>query len=63
MNASEQVENNPISQWVTFRLGEETYGVNVMQVQEVLHYQVLYIDYHQNPLGQNSREKTEYHKV
>ena len=36
MNASEQVENNPISQWVTFRLGEETYGVNVMQVQEVL---------------------------
>ena len=36
MNASEQVENNPISQWVTFRLGDETYGVNVMQVQEVL---------------------------
>ncbi|BCX81601.1 purine-binding chemotaxis protein CheW [Methylomarinovum caldicuralii] len=23
-------------QWVTFRLGEETYGINVMQVQEVL---------------------------
>lgn len=36
MNTSKQAENNPITQWVTFRLGEETYGVNVMQVQEVL---------------------------
>lgn len=36
MSASEQAETNPITQWVTFRLGEETYGVNVMQVQEVL---------------------------
>jgi purine-binding chemotaxis protein CheW len=27
---------NPMSQWVTFSLGEETYGINVMQVQEVL---------------------------
>jgi len=36
MNQSEQVENNPITQWVTFRLENETYGVNVMQVQEVL---------------------------
>jgi purine-binding chemotaxis protein CheW len=36
MNTSEQAENNPITQWVTFRLGEEVYGVNVMQVQEVL---------------------------
>lgn len=26
----------PVNQWVTFRLGDETYGVNVMQVQEVL---------------------------
>ena len=25
-------------QWVTFRLQEETYGINVMQVQEVLRY-------------------------
>jgi purine-binding chemotaxis protein CheW len=25
-------------QWVTFRLGNETYGINVMQVQEVLRY-------------------------
>lgn len=29
-------ENDPVLQWVTFQLGEETYGVNVMQVQEVL---------------------------
>lgn len=28
--------NNAMTQWVTFRLGDETYGVNVMQVQEVL---------------------------
>ena len=36
MNQSTAVENDPITQWVTFRLGDETYGVNVMQVQEVL---------------------------
>ena len=36
MNTSEQAENNPVTQWVTFRLEDETYGVNVMQVQEVL---------------------------
>jgi len=29
-------QNDPIMQWVTFRLGEEKYGINVMQVQEVL---------------------------
>ena len=28
--------NDPILQWVTFQLDEETYGINVMQVQEVL---------------------------
>jgi purine-binding chemotaxis protein CheW len=28
--------SDPITQWVTFRLGEETFGINVMQVQEVL---------------------------
>lgn len=27
---------DPLLQWVTFRLDNETYGVNVMQVQEVL---------------------------
>ncbi|MFC3095025.1 chemotaxis protein CheW [Alteromonas sediminis] len=30
--------NDEILQWVTYRLGEETYGINVMQVQEVLRY-------------------------
>jgi len=29
-------ENDVIVQWVTFRLANETYGINVMQVQEVL---------------------------
>ncbi|MFQ5643415.1 MAG: chemotaxis protein CheW [Thiogranum sp.] len=29
-------ENDKIIQWVTFRLADETYGINVMQVQEVL---------------------------
>ncbi len=28
--------NDPIMQWVTFNLGDEKYGINVMQVQEVL---------------------------
>jgi len=27
---------SPTSQWVTFRLGDEEYGIDVMQVQEVL---------------------------
>lgn len=31
-----QVQDSQITQWVTFRLGEETFGINVMQVQEVL---------------------------
>jgi purine-binding chemotaxis protein CheW len=34
---AESVED-PILQWVTFRLDDETYGINVMQVQEVLRY-------------------------
>lgn len=29
---------DPVLQWVTFRLEGETYGINVMQVQEVLRY-------------------------
>jgi purine-binding chemotaxis protein CheW len=28
--------SDPVQQWVTFRLDQETYGVNVLQVQEVL---------------------------
>ena len=30
--------DDPLLQWVTFRLDGETYGVDVMQVQEVLRY-------------------------
>ncbi|MFT4994906.1 MAG: purine-binding chemotaxis protein CheW [Paraglaciecola sp.] len=31
-------KNDEVLQWVTYRLGEETFGINVMQVQEVLRY-------------------------
>ncbi len=34
--AKKNVGDDPILQWVTFRLSEETYGINVMQVKEVL---------------------------
>ncbi|SFC17095.1 purine-binding chemotaxis protein CheW [Marinospirillum celere] len=30
--------SDPVLQYVTFRLAEETYGINVMMVQEVLRY-------------------------
>jgi purine-binding chemotaxis protein CheW len=30
--------DDPVIQWVTFRLAGETYGINVMQVQEVLRF-------------------------
>ncbi|MFG1498256.1 chemotaxis protein CheW [Saccharospirillum sp. HFRX-1] len=30
--------DDSVLQWVTFRLGNETYGLNVMQVREVLRY-------------------------
>lgn len=35
-NTAEDNEKDPIIQWVTFKLDNETYGINVMQVQEVL---------------------------
>jgi len=35
---SSQVAEDPILQYVTFRLDDETYGINVMQIQEVLRY-------------------------
>jgi purine-binding chemotaxis protein CheW len=38
---NENVDNNSddeVLQWVTFKLDSETYGINVMQVQEVLRY-------------------------
>jgi purine-binding chemotaxis protein CheW len=36
--ASANDPNDEVLQWVTYRLDEETYGINVMQVQEVLRY-------------------------
>lgn len=36
MGLSEQAVNTTVSQWVTFRLGDETYGIDVLKVQEVL---------------------------
>ena len=41
MNMKAQSNEDPMLQWVTFRLDGETYGVNVMQVQEVLRYTVI----------------------
>ncbi len=35
---TQKTSGDPILQWVTFRLDNETYGINVMQVQEVLRY-------------------------
>jgi purine-binding chemotaxis protein CheW len=38
-NATQKTSSDdPVLQWVTFRLAGETYGINVMQVQEVLRY-------------------------
>ncbi|WP_206484707.1 chemotaxis protein CheW [Thalassotalea sp. G2M2-11] len=38
-SANENVDtNDEVLQWVTFQLDNETYGINVMQVQEVLRY-------------------------
>ncbi|AQZ96198.1 chemotaxis protein CheW [Halopseudomonas phragmitis] len=37
-NTAAQGAEDPILQWVTFRLDNETYGINVMQVQEVLRH-------------------------
>ncbi|MBL4909441.1 MAG: chemotaxis protein CheW [Alteromonadaceae bacterium] len=37
--SSDKVDpNDEVLQWVTFKLEMETYGINVMQVQEVLRY-------------------------
>lgn len=35
---NKNISSDPILQWVTFKLAGEVYGVNVMQVQEVLRY-------------------------
>jgi purine-binding chemotaxis protein CheW len=36
MSQKEQKASDTVSQWVTFRLGDEIYGIDVLQVQEVL---------------------------
>lgn len=36
--AQQHSGQDPVIQWVTFRLAGETYGINVMQVQEVLRH-------------------------
>lgn len=38
LNHEERSADDPVLQWVTFHLAGETYGVNVMQVQEVLRH-------------------------
>jgi purine-binding chemotaxis protein CheW len=38
LSAKNSEANDEILQWVTFHLEKETYGINVMQVQEVLRY-------------------------
>lgn len=35
---SKNTNEDEVLQWVTFRLANETYGINVMQVQEVLRF-------------------------
>ncbi|OUS74635.1 chemotaxis protein CheW [Pseudoalteromonas sp. A601] len=37
-NSKNADSNDEVLQWVTFKLESETYGVNVMQVQEILRY-------------------------
>ncbi len=37
-NSKNTDSNDEVLQWVTFKLESETYGVNVMQVQEILRY-------------------------
>lgn len=36
MTQTVEHDDNPVLQWVTFQLGSETYGINVLQVREVL---------------------------
>ncbi len=38
IEVKKDTSNDEVLQWVTFQLEEETYGINVMQVREVLRY-------------------------
>lgn len=35
---AQSLKDDPVLQWVTYKVDNETYGINVMQVQEVLRY-------------------------
>lgn len=37
-SSNTQAPEDPVRQYVTFKLDNETYGINVMQIQEVLRY-------------------------
>lgn len=37
-SSNKMTSGDDVLQWVTYKLGDETYGINVMQVQEVLRY-------------------------
>jgi purine-binding chemotaxis protein CheW len=37
-SSNKALNSDEVLQWVTYKLGEETYGINVMQVQEVLRH-------------------------
>ena len=37
-STAQKIVDDPVLQWVTFKLDNETYGINVMQVQEVLRH-------------------------
>jgi len=41
VEVKKDASNDEVLQWVTFQLEEETYGINVMQVREVLRYTVI----------------------
>ena len=38
VSTNKNANDDEVLQWVTFRLANETYGINVMQVQEVLRF-------------------------
>ena len=41
VNSAQQIGNDTVLQWVTFKLGRETYAINVMQIREVLRYNAI----------------------
>jgi len=41
VNPAQQLGSDSVLQWVTFKLGKETYAINVMQIREVLRYSTI----------------------